>query len=83
MKLYIEAWELMAEDWIPDRMLDLRPVDLWRRGHIPEAESLPYTHFQDLAPERLQTREQVLLIDGAGARAAEMVVWLRQKMIVS
>jgi rhodanese-related sulfurtransferase len=79
ISLRIEAWQLI-EGTIPDaQLIDLRDPDTFARGHIPGARCLPYAQLQIEAEGHLDRARPVVLLDGGGARAAELAVWLRQR----
>ena len=59
--------------------MDLRGADRFARGHLEGAINLTYNEFQEEAPRRLDPARSVLVVDPAGARAAEMATWLRAR----
>ena len=78
-ELGLESWELRCGEFRPDCILDLRPESQYSRGHIAGALNMPYNVFQADSEAHTEGRTAILLVDGAGARAAEMAVWLRQR----
>jgi rhodanese-related sulfurtransferase len=79
--LELEAWELASHLSSPDIILDLRTVDQFARAHLRGSINLTYNDFQGEAEQRTKGLASVLLVDEAGARAAEMAVWLRARGI--
>ena len=77
--LDIKGWELVVGEVQPDCVLDLRSHAQFKRGHLPNAQNLPYNQFQAEAEGAAAGHEWVLLVDEGGARAAEMAVWLRAR----
>lgn len=77
--LALEAWELAAHLSPPDLILDLRTADQFTRAHLRGSINLTYNNFQGEAEEKTRGVASVLLVDDAGARAAEMAVWLRAR----
>ena len=75
----VEGWQILCEEILPEQILDLRTDDAFDKAHLQGAVSVPYANFQDEAEGILDQGRSVLLVDGAGARAAEMVIWLRQR----
>jgi len=75
----VEGWQLQCEEIAVDRILDIRPAESFAKAHLERAESVPYTDFQDRAEGLLEAGQSVLIVDAGGARAAEMVVWLKQR----
>jgi rhodanese-related sulfurtransferase len=65
----------------PDIILDLRTADQFDRAHLPGSFNLTYNDFQGEAEQKTRGLASVLLVDEAGARAAEMAVWLRARGI--
>jgi rhodanese-related sulfurtransferase len=75
----VEGWQILCEEILPEQILDLRPADAYDRAHLEGAVSVPYSEFQDEAEAALDKGRTVLLVDAGGARAAEMVIWLRER----
>jgi rhodanese-related sulfurtransferase len=75
--LAVQPWELTSEAIVPDVIVDIRTREQFDRGHISGAIHLPYERFQVDADSMLSAEGLVLVVDPAGARAAEMAVWLR------
>lgn len=75
----VEAWQLIEGALADPQLVDLRPAEAWARGHIPGAISLPYEQLQVEAEARVRRERPVVLLDGGGARAAELALWLRQR----
>ncbi len=71
--LAIEPWQLLCGEVAPALIIDLRDPALFARGHLPGATNTPYHQLQ-AGPLPAQ---DPLLVDAAGARAAEMAVYLR------
>ncbi|MCK6505825.1 rhodanese-like domain-containing protein [Myxococcota bacterium] len=74
----VEAWQLLCGEVQPGQVVDLRQPDRFARGHLPGAQNLPYERLQAEAATLDRTRS-VLLVDPAGARAAELATWLRAR----
>jgi rhodanese-related sulfurtransferase len=74
----VEAWQLQCGEVQPAQVVDLRQPDRFARGHLPGARNLPYERLQAEA-EALDRGRSVLLVDPAGARAAELATWLRAR----
>jgi len=74
--LEVEPWQLEVGDYAPDLILDLREPEAFSRGHLVGAQNLPYRELQGDPPP---AAGRVLLVCPAGARAAEMAVWLRRR----
>ena len=79
--LELEAWELAVHLSAPDIILDLRTAEQFQRAHIPQSINLSYNDFQREAEQQTRGLLTVVLVDDAGARAAEMAVWLRARGI--
>jgi rhodanese-related sulfurtransferase len=81
--LAVHAWQLELGLLRPAWLLDLRPAESFARGHLRGARNLPYEQLQADALALIgpppHADDAVLLIDAAGARAAEMAVWLRSR----
>ena len=77
--LELEAWALRLGEVQPGLILDLRTEAQFERARLEGAISLPYNRFQGEAEVLAQGVDLILLVDDAGARAAEMAVWLRSK----
>ncbi len=77
--LALEPWQLRTGDVVPGLIMDLRTDQQFSRGRIRGAVSLPYNRFQAESEALVAGKGRVLLVDGAGARAAEMAVWLRAR----
>lgn len=78
-KLEVHCWEIDCGDYVPDMILDIRSKDLFQRGYIKGSVNLPYVRFQAEAEASTQPNVKILVVDPAGARAAEMAVWLRAR----
>ena len=79
LPLGVHAWQLQCGEVSVDRVLDMREVDAFDRGHLPGATNLSYNRFQDEVLALLVASERVLVVDPGGARAAEMATWLRRR----
>ena len=75
--LGLEAWELLSMDVAPDTILDIRTVEQFARAHLTGAINVTYNNFQLDALGLIESSVRILVVDEAGARAAEMAVWLR------
>ena len=81
--LGLEAWELASHMLAPDLILDLRTEEQFARAHLRGSVNLTYNDFQGQAEGQTQGVKSVLLVDDAGARAAEMAVWLRARGVAA
>jgi len=77
--LEVPAWQLELGELEPSLIIDIRQPDAFGRGHLVGAESLPYERFQVEIENRIEPDAWVLIVDTAGARAAEMAMWLRSR----
>ena len=77
--LEVPAWQLELGEIQPSRIIDIRQPEAFRRGHLEGAQNLPYEQFQVEIEDRVGSDEWVLIVDTAGARAAEMAMWLRTR----
>ena len=77
--LEVPAWQLELGELVPAAIIDIRQPDAFRRGRLAGAVSLPYERFQVEIADRIRTEDWVLIVDTAGARAAEMAIWLRSR----
>ena len=77
--LSVESWELAADLVAVDLILDMRSAEQFARAHLQGAVNLTYNNFQQDALGHVGDGMTVLVVDPAGARAAEMAVWLRSK----
>ena len=75
----VQAWQVQTGALRPEQIVDLRSADRYARGHLAGALNLPYNAFQEDAPSLLDPARSVLVVDPAGARAAEMATWLRAR----
>ena len=75
--LGVEIWELASEVVVPEVIVDIRTAEQFRKAHLHGAINITYNDFQLEALQTINSRDAVLLVDGGGARAAEMAVWLR------
>ena len=75
--LEVPAWQLELGELRPALIIDIRQPDAFRRGHLEGAVNIPYERFQIEIEERVSGEDWVLIVDTAGARAAEMAIWLR------
>ena len=75
----IEGWQLIEGTLPAPQLIDLRDPESFARGHIPGAVNIPYEQLQVIAEGRLDPTRPVVLLDGGGARAAELALWLRQR----
>ena len=75
--LEVPAWQLELGEVQPAAIIDIRQPDAFGRGHLPGAVNIPYERFQIEVVDRVSLEEWVLIVDTAGARAAEMAIWLR------
>ena len=79
LSLELPAWSIECGEPRPDRVLDIRQPEFFHRGHLPGAVNVPYERFQLDALALLQDCGWALIVDSAGARAAEMAIWLRSR----
>ena len=79
LSLEVPAWSIECGEHCPDRVVDIRQPDVFCRGHLEGAINLPYERFQLEALELLKDCGWALIVDSAGARAAEMAIWLRSR----
>jgi len=77
--LGLETWELLSMDVAPDTILDIRTVEQFARAHLAGAINVTYNNFQQDAFGLIENSVRILVVDEAGARAAEMAVWLRSR----
>ena len=77
--LEIHSWELENQLFSPGCIIDMRSVEQFSRGHIPNAHNVPYECFQVDAESLVVEGKPVLVVDQGGARAAEMAVWMRAR----
>jgi rhodanese-related sulfurtransferase len=63
----------------PSQIIDIRQPDAFRRGHLEGAQNIPYEQFQVEIESQVSPEEWVLIVDTAGARAAEMAMWLKTR----
>lgn len=73
----VEDWQLQCGEVAPAQVVDLREPERFARGHMKGARNIPYTQLQLDGPRLLDPTLSVLVVDPAGARAAEMAMWLR------
>ena len=62
---------------VPDTIIDIRTVEQFQRAHLKGSINVTYNDFQRHSMSRIEPACGVLVVDEAGARAAEMAVWLR------
>ena len=74
----VKGWQFDCGEVSVDLVVDIRTEDRFHRGHLPGARCLPYDQFQVHAAA-LARGHRVLVVDAAGARAAEMATWLRAR----
>jgi rhodanese-related sulfurtransferase len=72
----VMAWELLCGAQQPELIIDIREPEAHARGHLPGARCLPYGRFQAEALALSRGAGPLLVVDAAGARAAEMATWL-------
>ena len=77
--LSVAPWELAADLVAVDLILDMRTAEQFARARLMGAINLSYNSFQQDALGYVEDGMTVLVVDPAGARAAEMAVWLRSK----
>lgn len=75
----VQGWQILTGELVAQQIVDLRTPDRFARGHLAGALNLPYTAFQEEAEALLDPERSVLVVDPAGARAAEMATWLRAR----
>ena len=81
--LSVEPWELAADLVDVDLVLDIRTAEQFARARLAGAVNLTYNDFQQHALSHVEDGMTVLVVDPAGARAAEMAVWLRSKGVLA
>lgn len=79
--LEMHGWELGPGMEPPPCVVDIRTEDQFIRGHLPGAMHLSYNQFQAEAVRVLSKFPWIVVVDAAGARAAEMAVWVRTRGI--
>ena len=77
MTFVVQPWQLLCGELVPGQIVDLRAPERFARGHLHGAINVSYNDFQEEALARLERAATVLVVDPAGARAAEMATWLR------
>lgn len=75
----IQGWQILTGELRPQQIVDLRGPERFERGHLEGAINLTYNAFQEEAPLLLDPARTVMVVDAAGARAAEMATWLRAR----
>lgn len=78
LPLDVHGWQLELGEIAPTVIVDLRDPHLFERARLRGAQNVPYHQLQAWAPDHLTDQDTVLVVDPAGARAAEMAVWLRR-----
>ena len=79
--LGLETWELASLNVFPDAIVDIRTTEQFTRAHLKGSVNITYNNFQRDALVEFAETEALLIVDEAGARAAEMAVWLRSRGI--
>jgi rhodanese-related sulfurtransferase len=59
------------------RLIDVREADEWALAHLPRAEWIPLSQFQQLAASQLDPDETIVLYCHHGIRSARAQGWLR------
>jgi adenylyltransferase/sulfurtransferase len=59
------------------RLIDVREADEWAIAKLPEAELVPLSQFQQLAPEKLKPDEEIVLYCHHGMRSARAQGFLK------
>ncbi len=59
------------------RLVDVREPDEWALGRLPEAELIPLSQFQKLAPEQLSPDEKIVLYCHHGVRSGRAQDFLK------
>jgi len=59
------------------RLIDVREPDEWAVARLPEAELIPLSQFQQLAPEKLSPDEKIVLYCHHGVRSARAQGFLK------
>ena len=77
--LGLETWELASLNVFPNAIVDIRTAEQFGRARLKGSINITYNNFQRDALIRFADSESVLVVDEAGARAAEMAVWLRSR----
>jgi adenylyltransferase/sulfurtransferase len=61
------------------RLIDVREPDEWAVARLPEAELIPLSQFQQLAPEKLSPGETIVLYCHHGVRSARAQDYLKSQ----
>jgi adenylyltransferase/sulfurtransferase len=61
------------------RLVDVREPDEWAVARLPEAELIPLSQFQQLAPGRLSPDETIVLYCHHGVRSARAQDYLKSQ----
>ncbi len=59
------------------RLIDVRESDEWAVARLPEAELIPLSQFQQLAPAQLAPEEKIVLYCHHGMRSARAQAFLK------
>ena len=59
------------------RLVDVREADEWTIARLPQAELIPLSRFQQLAPRELSPDETIILYCHHGMRSLDAASWLR------
>ena len=59
------------------RLIDVREADEWAFAHLPEAELIPLSKFQQLATQELAPEETIILYCHHGMRSAKAQAFLK------
>ena len=61
------------------RLIDVREADEWAIAKIPQAELIPLSQFQQLAPQQLSPEETIVLYCHHGMRSARAQGFLKSQ----
>lgn len=59
------------------RLIDVREPDEWAQGHLPDAELIPLSQFQQLGPQELSPEETIILYCHHGMRSGRAQAFLK------
>jgi rhodanese-related sulfurtransferase len=59
------------------RLIDVREADEWAMGHLPEAELIPLSQFQQRGPQELAPDETIILYCHHGMRSGRAQGFLK------
>ena len=59
------------------RLIDVREPDEWAVARLPQAELIPLSQFQQVAPEKLSPEDEIVLYCHHGMRSARAQEFLK------